>query len=754
MLRQDALDYHARGRPGKIAIAITKPGGTQRELSLAYTPGVAEPVREIARDPEAADRYTARANLVAVVTNGSAVLGLGDVGPLASKPVMEGKALLFKRFADIDVFDLELDAPDPDAVVRVVTALQPTFGGINLEDIRAPECFEIEERLAATLDIPVFHDDQHGTAIVVTAALLNALEIAGKRIDEVRVVISGAGAAAIACARFFEILGMPRERITLVDRHGVVHTGREEGMNPYKRRLAVDTEARTLAEAMRGADVFLGLSAAGVVTQDMVRSMAARPIVFALANPDPEIGYDEARAARPDVIMATGRSDHPNQVNNVLAFPFVFRGALDVRARAINQEMQIAASRALAALAKEEVPETVLHAYGLDALAFGPDYLIPKPLDHRVALWVAPAVAEAAMASGVARRAIGLDAYREELASRLVRGHEIMSVVVHKAQAAPKRVVLAEGEEPKVIRAAAILRDERIAHPVLLGDPQRIAARMSEMRIAGTIDTIDPERSELREPFARELFRLRERKGVTLREASDLVRRPSHFGPMLVRAGLADAFVAGLTSHYPDVVRPALQVIGRADGVCRVAGLYLVIVDRRPYLLTDATVNIDPTAEELADIAIMAADRAREFDIEPRVAMISFSDFGSARHPRSEKVARAAAMARERRPDLHIDGEMSVELALDAERRRMEHPFSALAGEANVLVFPDLDAANAAYQLLRRLGGATVIGPILMGMARPVHVLSRGSDVNDIVNIAAIAVVDAQDAARAKGATT
>ncbi len=753
-LRDEALDYHARPRPGKLAIQITKPFATQRDLSLAYTPGVAEPVREIAHNSLEAYRYTAKGNLVAVVSNGTAVLGLGNVGALASKPVMEGKAVLFKRFADVDVFDIEVDTTDPEEFVRVVRAIAPTFGGINLEDIRAPDCFWIEARLREELDIPVFHDDQHGTAIIAGAALLNALEVVGKRVDAVRVVISGAGASAIACAEFFLLLGMRREQIVLVDTKGVVYRGRAEGMNPYKERFAADTKARTLAEALAGADVFLGLSAPGIVTREMVQRMADRPIVFALANPDPEIPYEEARAARPDALVATGRSDYPNQVNNVLGFPFIFRGALDVRARAINEEMKLAACRALAALAKQEVPDSVLRAYGLDRLAFGPDYLIPKPLDPRVALWVAPAVAEAAMRTGVARRQVDLEAYREELARRLVRGREVMGIVYQKARREPKRIVFSEGEEPKILRAAAILVQEGIAKPVLLGREDTVRARMEELRVTGPLEVVDPERSAAAEAYAQELYRLRQRKGVTLREARVLIRQPNYFGAMMVRRGDADGFVAGLTYHYPDVIRPALQVIGPGPGVSRVAGLYLMILEGRAYLFADPTVNIDPTEEELAEIAIMAADKAREFDLEPRVAMISFSNFGSTRHPRSEKVARATELVKECRPDLVVDGEMMADVALSPELRAEDYPFSSLVGEANVLVFPSLEAANVAYKLVQRLGGAVAVGPILMGMAKPVHVLSRGAEVTDVVNMAAIAVVDAQTPRRPVGVRT
>jgi malate dehydrogenase (oxaloacetate-decarboxylating)(NADP+) len=750
MLREDALEYHCAGRPGKVAIALTKPCATQGDLSLAYTPGVAEPVREIQRDPLEAFRYTSRGNLVAVVSNGTAVLGLGDVGPLAGKPVMEGKALLFKRFADVDVFDIEIDAAETDAVVSIVKALEPTFGGINLEDIKAPECFEIERRLATEMDIPVFHDDQHGTAIICGAALLNALEVADKAIDDVRMVVSGAGAAAIACCEFFLRLGMRREHIVLVDTAGVVHVGRTVNMNQYKAAFAADTVARTLGEAMAGADVFLGLSAGGLVSKEMVESMANRPIVFALANPDPEITYDDAIAARGDLIVATGRSDYPNQVNNVLGFPFIFRGALDVRARAIDEGMKIAAARALAALAKEDVPDSVLRAYGVERLEFGPEYLIPKPLDPRVALWVAPAVAAAATESGVARHDLDLDVYAEELSDRLTPGHEVMGVVIHKAQAQPMRVVFSEGEEPKIIRAAVRIHQEGIGLPILLGRETAVRKAMSDMHLACPIDVIDPASSDARERYATTLYELRQRKGTTLREARTRLHQPNYFGAMMVRAGDADAFVAGLTYHYPDVIRPALEVIGPMPGICRVAGMYVVVTaEGRAVILADPTVNIDPGSEELATIAIMAADRAAaEFDMRPRVALLSFSNFGSTRHARSDKVATATALVKSRRPDLMVDGEMMADVALHPTLRRDDYPFSSLVGEANVLIFPSLEAANVAYKLLQQLGRAVTIGPILMGMDRSVHVLSRGAEVTDIVNVAAIAVVDAQNVAR------
>jgi malate dehydrogenase (oxaloacetate-decarboxylating)(NADP+) len=746
MLDEEARDYHASGQPGKVAVAITKPCATQHDLALAYTPGVAVPVREIAANPHEAFRYTSRGNLVAVVSNGTAVLGLGDVGPLAGKPVMEGKALLFKRFADVDVFDIEIEARDPDDVVRIVKALEPTFGGINLEDISAPECFEIEERLAAMMDIPVFHDDQHGTAIISGAALLNALEIAGKDIAEVRMAVSGAGAAAISCCEFFCRLGMRRENIVLVDTKGVVYRSRTDGMNPYKRRFATDRPERTLIEAMNGADVFLGVSVAGTVTKDMVLSMADNPIVFALANPDPEITYPDARAARNDVLMATGRSDYPNQVNNVLGFPFIFRGALDVRARAITEEMMIAAARALATLTKEDVPGSVLRAYGVDKLEFGPEYLIPKPLDPRVPLRVAPAVAAAAIESGVARHPLDLAAYTEELANRLTRGREVMSVVTHKAQTSPKRVVFSEGEERKIILAAARIQREGIGVPILVGRTEVIRAAMQELRVTVPIEIVDAATSDRIDAYAEALFEKRQRKGITLREARALLAQPNYFGAMMVEAGDADAFVAGLTYHYPDVIRPALQVIGAAPDVARVAGLYVMItVDGRAVVLTDPTVNFDPTVEELADIAVMGAERARSFGLEPRVALLSFSNFGSTAHPRSAKMAAATKLVKSRHPELMVDGELMADVALSPALRK-DYGFSELVGEANVLVFPSLEAANIAYKLLQHLGGALAIGPILVGMNKPVHVLSRGAEVTDIANIAAVAVVDAQDA--------
>ncbi len=743
----DALEYHRLGgKPGKLAVVPTKPMATQYDLGLAYTPGVAVPVLEIARDADLAYDYTAKGNLVAVVTNGTAILGLGDRGALASKPVMEGKAVLFKKFADIDVFDIELDSHDPEVVIQTVKAIAPTFGGINLEDIKAPECFDIEQTLRAALDIPVFHDDQHGTAIISAAGLLNALELTGKRIDEIRICVSGAGAAAISCSELMVRLGVPRENILMVDSRGVIYRGRTESMNKYKERFAADTNARTLADAVRGADVFYGLSAADVLKPEMVKTMAERPLIFAMANPDPEIRYELARDARPDAIIATGRSDYPNQINNVLGFPFIFRGALDVRARTINEEMKLAAAHALAALTREDVPDSVLRAYGLESLRFGPDYIVPKPLDPRVILWEAPAVAAAAMESGVARRQLDLDEYREQLACRLGRGEQVRHHFLHAAQRSGggKRVVFAEGEEPKILRAAVRLVQEKIALPILLGRPEVINRELDRLGLECCAEVVDPEAFDRREVYAVAYQELRQRKGMTLQDARRLMRDPNVLAPMMVKLGDADAALSGLVHHYPDVIRPALQIHHTASGSRLVAGVYIMIVNDRPYLFTDATVNIEPTAEDLADIACLAAEFARRLGLEPRVALLSFSNFGSTRHPVTEKVRRAVELVRERCPGLAVDGEMQADTAVVPEIVEERYPFSQVK-DANVLVFPSLEAANVAYKLLARLGNAETIGPILLGMGAPVHVLQMGDDVRDIVDIAAVAVMDAVD---------
>ncbi len=745
--KQEALNYHFGGRPGKLEITPTKPCRTQRDLSLAYTPGVAEPCLEIEKNPDDAFRYTGRGNLVGVVSNGTAVLGLGNLGALAGKPVMEGKAVLFKRFADVDVFDIEIDSQDPNEVIRVCQLLEPTFGGINLEDIKAPECFLVEETLKETMKIPVFHDDQHGTAIISGAALLNALEITGKDIAQVTVVINGAGAAGIACAKHYVRLGVEHEHIFLCDSKGLIYTGRTAGMNLYKERFAQKTNLRTLTEAVRGADVLVGLSVKGAFTREMLRSMATRPIVFAMANPDPEITYEEAREARSDIIVATGRSDYPNQVNNVLGFPFIFRGALDVRATAINEEMKLAATRALANLAKEDVPDSVCRAYGVGRIAFGPDYIIPKPFDTRVLVWEASAVAEAAMRTGVARESVKLDDYREQLEKRLGKAHEIMRMVTHKAQTAPQRVVFPEGDHEKILRACHILAEEKIAHPMLLGNEQAIYAKAAELGISlRSMTVVDLERCSRREAYIQEYYRLRQRRGVALAEARELINNRNIFGSLMVRTGDADALVSGVAQHYPDTIRPALQVIKVRHDVHRVSGLYVILSRKGDLLfLADCTVNIEPSAEDLAEIALCAAGAARRFQVEPRVAMLSFSNFGSTKHPLSDKVRIATELVKQRDPLLTIDGEMMADTAVTPEILEEHYPFSNLKGAANVLIFPDLQSANIAYKLLMCLGGAEAIGPLLMGMNKPVYVLSRGTDVENIVNIATIAVVEAQD---------
>lgn len=749
-LRDEALAYHRQGRPGKIEVTPTKPLLTQHDLSLAYTPGVAQPVLDIAEDAAKAFEYTAKGNLVAVLSNGTAILGLGNLGALAAKPVMEGKGVLFKRFADVDVFDIEVDTLDPDEIIRVGQLIAPTFGGINLEDIKAPECFYIEQELERTTNIPIFHDDQHGTAIISGAALLNALEINGKAIADVRIVINGAGAAGIACADFYVALGATHANIMLCDSSGVVYQGRAKGMNPWKEKYAAATERRTLTDALVGADVFIGLSVANTVSAEMVRSMAEDPILFAMANPDPEIPYPDAMAARPDVIMGTGRSDYPNQVNNVLGFPFIFRGALDVQATSVNMTMKIAAARALAEMAHEDVPDSVLKAYGLDGLRFGRDYLIPKPLDPRVLTHVAPAVARAAMETGVARRQIDLEAYPDQLRARQGLGLAMMRGIIRQAQADPKCVALADGSHPRVIRAAHLLEQQGIARPILLGDPARIAAELERLGLDYTPTIIHPARYEQRETYAQALYNRRNRKGMTPGMARQLVTQPNYLGAIMVELGDADAFVSGLTYNYPDVLRPALQVVGTRADVSTISGVYMMIVRDKVYFFADATVNPDPTAAQLAEIAIQAAEVAQTFGVTPRVAMISFSNFGSTRFPQSEKVRGAVEIVRQLRPDLAVDGEMQADTAVSAELVDAHFPMSQVKG-ANVLVFPNLDAANAAYKLMARLGGAEAVGPILRGMNKPVHILPTGSEVRDIVNVVALAVVDAQHLAAQPG---
>ncbi len=742
--RQEALDYHEGKRPGKLKISATKAMSTQQDLALAYSPGVAVPVEEIAADPANAYRYTAKGNLVGVVTNGSAILGLGNRGAIAAKPVMEGKAVLFKRFADIDVFDLELDAPNADDFINFCISVAPTFGGLNLEDIKAPECFYIEEVLRKELDIPVFHDDQHGTAIISGAGLINALEVVDKNLEGALIVINGAGAAGLACAEFYIALGAQRSNILMCDTRGVIYEGRTEGMNIYKQRYAVQTHKRTLKEAVVDSDVFIGLSAKGVLSQDMVRSMAGNPIIFAMANPDPEIDYDEAKAARTDtVVMGTGRSDYPNMVNNVLGFPYIFRGALDVRAREINMEMKVAAAKALANLTKEDVPDSVMAAYGLSQLTLGPDYVIPKPLDLRALMWVAPAVAKAAMDSGVARRHLDLNEYMDALAERLGKTEQVMRFMQIKASRDPKRLAFAEGQHPSIVRAAHAIKQQNIAEVLLLGNPDQVYAQCRSLNLDFKPEVLNPAESSELEEYIRIFHERRQRKGVTLTMARELMVQENYFGSMLVETGHADAFISGLTYNYPDVVRPALQVVGTLEDRAVVSGVYVMIVNDRLYFFSDATVNINPDAEQLASIAINAADVAARFDVEPRIAMISYSNFGSTRGSEPAKMQRAAEVVKELRPDVAVDGEMQADIAVEPDLMSQVYPFSDVS-DANVLIFPSLGAANASYKLVNRLGGADKIGPILVGLAKPIHALETGAEVRDIINVGAMAVIEAQ----------
>ena len=743
--KEEALDYHSEGRRGKIEVVPTKACVTSRDLSLAYTPGVAVPCMEIHGNDEDVYKYTAKGNLVAVVSNGTAVLGLGDIGPHAGKPVMEGKGVLFKRFADIDVFDIELKTKDPKEIIHTVQLLEPTFGGINLEDIKAPECFEIEEELKKTMNIPVFHDDQHGTAIISCAALINACEIVGKKLDEIRLVINGAGASAIACANLYITAGVKLENILMCDSKGVLNLDRQD-LNKYKTQFAKKTKVKTLADAMVDADVFVGLSVADVVTKEMVKSMAKNPIVFAMANPDPEITYEEAISARSDILMATGRSDYPNQVNNVLGFPFIFRGALDVRATAITVEMKIAAVHALANLAREKVPEIVINAYGGTEFSFGREYIIPKPFDPRVLWYVAPAVAKAAIECGVARVKIeNWDSYEEQLKERLGMSKEILRVMVHKAQKNPKKIVYTEGEEEKIIRAAHIVYDDGIGHPILLGDDAVIKEKIKLLGFdPGEFNIINPVTSNKLEEYAALFYKERQRKGCTVRLAREEMHQSNYFGSMMVKLGDADALIGGLTTHYPETIRPALQCIGVREGFKVVSGLYIVITKKDVYFFADCTVNVNPNAAQLAEIAISTAETVKEFDVEPRIAMLSFSNFGSAIYPESLKVKEAVQIVQKLRPDLMIDGEMQADTAVIQQIIETDFPFSKVKGKINVLIFPDLDSGNIAYKLMARIGEATVVGPIIMGMKKSMHVLQRGATVDDIINLSAIAVVDAQ----------
>lgn len=745
-LEDESLEYHEQDPSGKIEISTTKPTNTQRDLSLAYSPGVAGPCRAIDKTPDDAYSYTAKGNLVGVISNGSAVLGLGDIGAQASKPVMEGKGVLFKRFADVDVFDIELDLDDPDTIVSSIKAMEPTFGGINLEDIKAPECFEIEERLRNEVSIPVFHDDQHGTAIISGAALLNATELVGKYLEDIEVVFSGAGASAIATARFYVSLGVEPSNITMCDSSGIITESRIPEMNEYKCEFARDLPEGELADAMRGADVLVGLSAADIVSQDMVRAMADNPIIFAMANPDPEIDYDVAKEARDDtVIMATGRSDYPNQVNNVLGFPFIFRGALDVRASEINEEMKVACAEALANLAKQDVPDAVVKAYGDQPLQFGPEYIIPKPIDPRVLFRVAPAVAKAAISSGAAREEISLTEYRNQLEARLGKSREMMRVVLNKAKTNPKRIVLAEGENEKIIRAAYQIQDEGIAIPVLVGNQDEITETISELGLDFEPEVADLSEKEYVE-YANYLHESRRRKGMTRSKADYLVRNDSNYlGSVMVEQNDADALLTGLSHHYPSALRPPLQVIGTQEDVNCAAGVYMLTFKDRVIFIADATVNQNPDTEVLAEITRHTASLARGFDIEPRAALLSYSDFGSVDNKETRRPRQAVQLLQEDpEVDFPVDGEMQADTAVVEEMLEGTYGFSQLEEPANILVFPNLDAGNIGYKLLQRLGGAEAIGPMLAGMDKPVHVLQRGDEVKDIVNLAAVAVVDAQ----------
>jgi malate dehydrogenase (oxaloacetate-decarboxylating)(NADP+) len=747
--KEQALEYHANGRPGKIEVVPTKEAKTQRDLSLAYSPGVAEPCKEIFNNIEDVYKYTAKGNLVGVITNGTAVLGLGDIGPDASKPVMEGKAVLFKIFADIDVFDIEINEKDPEKFVQIVKALEPTFGGINLEDIKAPECFYIEQKLKEQMNIPVMHDDQHGTAIISSAAMLNALELQKKKIEKVRFVINGAGAAAMACIQLYVALGARYENFIVFDKDGVLHQGRTD-LGPIREKFAVKKSDWNLDSAMKDADVFLGLSVGNVVTPEMVKSMAKNPIVFAMANPDPEINYADAAAVRKDLIMATGRTDYPNQVNNVLGFPYIFRGALDVRAKQINEAMKLAAVRALADLAKSAVPDIVNMAYNQQNMSFGPEYIIPKPLDPRLLATVAPAVAKAAIDSGVAQKIItNWDAYALELNKRLGLDNQLMRVIGNKARKEPKRLVFAEADNIKILKAASIIYDEGIAYPILLGDPIKIRAIAEQNNIDLTdLPIIDPRSDEneaKRELYAEMFFKKRQRRGVNHYESIKMMKERNHFGCMMVETGDADAMLSGLTKNYAEAIRPALQIIGTEEGVKKIAGMYLLLTKKGPLFLADTTVNFNPTAVELADITMMVAKEVRNFNLTPRIAMLSYSNFGSSDSPEAKLVAEATRILKQRNPSLIVDGEMQGSLAFNKEILRDNYPFSELVNEeVNVLMFPNLTSGNVTYNLLREIGGADAIGPILLGLKKPVHVLQLGSSVRNIINMAIVAVVDAQ----------
>ena len=749
--KQQALEYHANGRPGKIEVVPTKEAKTQRDLSLAYSPGVAEPCKEIAANPDDIYKYTAKGNLVAVITNGTAVLGLGNIGPAASKPVMEGKGVLFKIFADIDVFDIEIDETDPEKFVQIVKALEPTFGGINLEDIKAPECFYIEQELKKVCNIPVMHDDQHGTAIISSAALLNALEIQKKKIDRVKFVISGAGAAAMACVKLYVSLGAKPSNFMLFDKDGILHEGRTD-IEDFKKEFVVSEKYKSynLARAFDDADVFLGLSVGNVVTADMIRSMAKNPIVFAMANPDPEITYDVAAAVRKDLIMATGRSDFPNQVNNVLGFPYIFRGALDVRATSINEAMKLAAVKALANLAKTPVPDIVNLAYNVNNLAFGPRYIIPKPVDPRLLSTVAPAVAKAAMESGVARIDItDWEAYEINLNNRLGLDNQLSRVLGNKARRDPKRIVFADAENSKILKAAQSAFEEKVAFPILLGNEKRIneIAEMHQLDISGMsiINPHDDENEDIRLQFGNIFFEKRQRKGLNKYEATKLMKERNHFGCMMVETGMADGMISGLSKNYPDAIRPALQIIGTDTGVQKIAGMYLLFTKKGPLFLADTTINYNPTAEELAEITLLVAKEVRHFNLTPRIAMLSYSNFGSSPSAEATIVSEAREIVKQRSPTLICDGEMQGIMAFNKELLRENYPFTELLnGDVNTLIFPNLASGNIAFNLLQEVGGADSIGPIILGLKKPVHVLQLGSSVRSIFNMIVITVVDAQ----------
>lgn len=746
--KQDALDYHSQGRPGKIEVIPTKPYSSQRDLTLAYSPGVAEPCLKIADNKDDVYKYTAKGNLVAVISNGTAVLGLGDIGPEAGKPVMEGKGLLFKIFADIDVFDLELDTKNVDEFVKIVKALEPTFGGVNLEDIKAPECFEIERRLKEEMNIPVMHDDQHGTAIISAAALLNACELQKKKMDKIKIVVNGAGAAAISCSRLYVALGAKKENIVMCDRTGVIRADREK-IDPIKAEFVTKRDLHTLEEALKDADVFIGLSSADCVSVDMLKSMAKNPIVMAMANPNPEIAYDLAISSRKDIIMATGRSDYPNQVNNVLGFPYIFRGALDVRATAINEEMKIAAVRAIAELAKKTVPEAVNMAYNAKNIKFGKDYIIPKPMDFRLMTNVSMAVAKAAIESGVARKIItDWDAYAEELRKRLGTDDAIMRAITNKAKSDPKRVVFAEADNYKILKAAQIVKDDNIAIPILLGNKEKIQQIIEESALElDGVEIVDPAlEPERTQKYAQSLYQKRQRRGVTsVAEAAKMMRDRNYFGSSMVEFGEADAMISGLTKNYATTIKPALQIIGTEEGVSRVAGMYMMMTEKGPVFFGDTTVNVDPTAEELVDLALLLEKSVRKFNIVPRIAILSYSNFGSNDGIVPEKTRKAVKILHEKHPDIIVDGEMQGNFAINNAMLKDNFPFSRLAdAPANTLIFPNLESGNIAYKLLQELGGAEAVGPILLGLKKPVHIVQLGSSVREIVNMVTIAVLDVQ----------